>query len=43
MATDGKRALSWSQNGALQLWDLATGRQIGQTMHHDDRVWARCS
>jgi WD40 repeat protein len=36
---DGKRALSWSHDSALRLWDLETGRQVGAALTgHEDRV-----
>jgi len=36
---DGKRALSWSDDGTLRQWDLETGQQAGATLAgHDDRV-----
>ncbi|WP_431310817.1 WD40 repeat domain-containing protein, partial [Labrys miyagiensis] len=35
---DGQRALSWSADNTLRLWDLATGQQIGPAMVHDDAV-----
>jgi WD40 repeat protein len=39
MATkDGTRILSWSGDGALRVWDVATRRQIGSDMKHDGRL-----
>ena len=34
-ARDETRILSWSYDGTLRLWDVATGRQIGPAMRHD--------
>ncbi|MGO7624652.1 WD40 repeat domain-containing protein, partial [Rhizobium ruizarguesonis] len=35
---DGGRAISWSDDKRLRLWDLASGRQIGPAMQHDGPV-----
>ncbi|WP_404944164.1 WD40 repeat domain-containing protein, partial [Rhizobium ruizarguesonis] len=35
---DGGRAISWSDDKTLRLWDLASGRQIGPAMQHDGPV-----
>ena len=32
------RILSWSDDGTLRLWDVATGQQIGPAMKHGDTV-----
>ncbi len=32
---DGKRVLSWGGDGAVRLWDVATGAQIGREMRHE--------
>ncbi|MGO8226942.1 TIR domain-containing protein [Rhizobium ruizarguesonis] len=39
LTSDGTRALSWSTDNTLRLWDLATDQQIGLAMQHDDRVY----
>ncbi len=39
LTRDETRILSWSNDHTLRLWDLATARQIGPAMQHDDVVW----
>ncbi|TBB38567.1 TIR domain-containing protein [Rhizobium ruizarguesonis] len=39
LTSDGTRALSWSADKTLRLWNLATGQQIGLAMQHDDAVY----
>ena len=34
LTKDETRILSWSNDGTLRLWDLATGQQIGPAMKH---------
>ena len=38
LSRDETRILSWSADNTVRLWDVATGRQIGPAMTHDDRV-----
>ncbi|MBY3213462.1 WD40 repeat domain-containing protein [Rhizobium laguerreae] len=38
LAPDGSRALSWSDDETLRLWDLASGQQMGPAMQHDASV-----
>jgi len=34
----GRQILSWSRDGTLRLWDVDSGKQIGETMNHEDEV-----
>lgn len=40
-SADETRILSWSRDGTLKLWDVATGEQVGLTMTHGRDGWVR--
>ena len=35
---DGRTLLTGCDDSSARLWDVATGRQIGPTLRHDDAV-----
>ncbi|MBY5896042.1 TIR domain-containing protein [Rhizobium leguminosarum] len=39
LTPDGSRALSWSGDHTLRLWDLVSGTQIGPAMRHEGAVY----
>jgi hypothetical protein len=40
MSRDGKRAISASYDGTCRLWEVATGRELGQIGKHAKAIWA---
>jgi WD40 repeat protein len=38
LTRDETRILSWSRDRTVRLWDVATGKQIGRAMQHDEFV-----
>ena len=40
MSRNGQRALSASYDGSSRLWDVATGRQLGQIGKHTKAIWS---
>jgi WD40 repeat protein len=43
MSGDGSRLFSWSADNTIRVWDVATGRQIGPAMRHDEIRGAQLS
>jgi hypothetical protein len=39
LTKDERRILSWSKDGTLRLWDVATGQQVGPAMRHEAAVY----
>ena len=40
---DGRRVLTWSEDGTARLWDAATGQALTPPLKHEEWVWARPS